>query len=179
MPRSKNHVKFTIAGPGEIAAVDNGDPTSFEPFQAGERDAFNGLALVIIRTKAGEPGTIRLRARIRRPRAGGRDAAERGAVGLGLFWDATPLSRVSKDGDAGVADVSRLSDLSNAGGTCVGGASASVIPAFKASRHREPAATAGVAIQIRIPHGQPGLLRYPARAGCLAMTRRTLTLMFP
>jgi beta-galactosidase len=62
VPRSKNHVKFTIAGPGEIAAVDNGDATSFEPFQASERDAYNGLALVIVRTKAGEPGTIRLTA---------------------------------------------------------------------------------------------------------------------
>ena len=62
VPRSKNHVKFDISGPGEIAAVDNGDATSFEPFQANERNAYNGLCLVIIRTKAGEPGTITLKA---------------------------------------------------------------------------------------------------------------------
>ena len=62
VPRSKNPVKFSVAGPGEIAAVDNGDATSFEPFQASERKAFNGLALVIVRTKAGAPGTITLRA---------------------------------------------------------------------------------------------------------------------
>ena len=43
VPRSKNLVKFQIEGPGEIAAVDNGDATSFEPFQASERKAFNGL----------------------------------------------------------------------------------------------------------------------------------------
>jgi beta-galactosidase len=55
-------VKFAISGPGEIAAVDNGDATSFEPFQANERNAYNGLCLVIIRTKAGEPGTITLKA---------------------------------------------------------------------------------------------------------------------
>ena len=62
VPRSKNLVQFTVSGPGEIAAVDNGDATSFEPFQASERHAFNGLALVIIRTQAGRPGTITLRA---------------------------------------------------------------------------------------------------------------------
>jgi beta-galactosidase len=62
VPRSKNPVRFTISGPGTIAAVDNGDPTSFEPFQADTRRAFNGLALVIVRTKRGEPGTITLRA---------------------------------------------------------------------------------------------------------------------
>jgi beta-galactosidase len=62
VPRSKNRVKFEIAGPGEIVAVDNGDATSFEPFQASERSAYNGLALVIVRTKAGEPGVITLKA---------------------------------------------------------------------------------------------------------------------
>jgi beta-galactosidase len=62
VPRSKNHVKFSIAGPGEIAAVDDADPTNLEPLQAKEHDAFNGLALVIVRAKAGEPGTIVLKA---------------------------------------------------------------------------------------------------------------------
>jgi beta-galactosidase len=62
VPRSKNHLKFTLAGPGTIAAVDNGDAASFEPFQASERNAYNGLALVIVRTKAGAAGTITLRA---------------------------------------------------------------------------------------------------------------------
>jgi len=36
--------------------VDNGDATSFESFQAQERHAYNGLALVVVRTKAGELG---------------------------------------------------------------------------------------------------------------------------
>jgi beta-galactosidase len=62
VPRSKNHVQFEISGPGEIAAVDNGDATSFESFQAKERNAFNGLCLVIIRSKAGEAGQITLKA---------------------------------------------------------------------------------------------------------------------
>jgi beta-galactosidase len=62
VPRSKNHIKFEIEGPGEIVAVDDGDPTNLEPFQAKEHDAFNGLALVIVRAKAGQPGTITLKA---------------------------------------------------------------------------------------------------------------------
>lgn len=62
VPRSKNQLKFTIEGPGEIVATDNGDPTSFESFQAPERKAFNGLALVIVRAKAGESGKIKLTA---------------------------------------------------------------------------------------------------------------------
>jgi beta-galactosidase len=63
VPRSKNHITFEIDGPGEIVATDNGDPTSFESFQAPERNAFNGLALVIVRAKAGETGKIRLLAK--------------------------------------------------------------------------------------------------------------------
>jgi beta-galactosidase len=62
VPRSMNLVKFEISGPGEIVAVDNGDATSFESFQAKEHKAYNGLALVIVRTKAGEPGAITLKA---------------------------------------------------------------------------------------------------------------------
>lgn len=60
VPRSKNHIRFRIEGPGEIIATDNGDATSFESFQAPERTAFNGLALVIVRATAGLPGKIRL-----------------------------------------------------------------------------------------------------------------------
>jgi beta-galactosidase len=62
VPRSGDLVKFEVSGPGEIAAVDNGDATSFESFQARERHAYNGLALVVVRTKAGESGAITLKA---------------------------------------------------------------------------------------------------------------------
>ena len=55
-------MQFAIDGPGEIVAVDNGDATSFEPFQASEHKAYNGLALVIVRSRAGAPGTIVLKA---------------------------------------------------------------------------------------------------------------------
>jgi len=62
VPRGNNHLQFSIEGPADILAVDNGDATSFEPFQATERNAFNGLALVIVRSRAGAPGTIVLKA---------------------------------------------------------------------------------------------------------------------
>src|ERR1019366_1744262 len=45
-------------GPGEIVATDNGDPTSFERFPAPERNAFNGPALVVVRTLSRE-GRVR------------------------------------------------------------------------------------------------------------------------
>jgi beta-galactosidase len=54
-------VKFEISGPGKILAVDNGDATSFESFQASERNAFNGLALVIVQSTK-ETGRIVLKA---------------------------------------------------------------------------------------------------------------------
>jgi beta-galactosidase len=60
--RSKNRVGFEMSGPGAIVAVDNGDATSHASFQAKERDAYNGLALVIVRAKAGQPGRIKLKA---------------------------------------------------------------------------------------------------------------------
>jgi beta-galactosidase len=62
VPRSKNHIRFSVEGPGEIVATDDGDATSFESFQSPERNAFNGLALVIVRAKAGEKGPIIVKA---------------------------------------------------------------------------------------------------------------------
>jgi beta-galactosidase len=62
VPRANNLVRFTVEGPGDLVAVDNGDPTSHAPFHAPECRAFNGLCLAIIRTRAGAGGEIRLSA---------------------------------------------------------------------------------------------------------------------
>lgn len=62
VPRSMNPLNFSLTGPGEIVAVDNGDPNSLVPFQSKQMKAFNGLCLVIIRSKAGEIGPITLSA---------------------------------------------------------------------------------------------------------------------
>ncbi|MCI0550379.1 MAG: DUF4982 domain-containing protein [Anaerolineae bacterium] len=58
VPNAMNQITFEIEGSGEIVATDNGDPTNLVPFPSHERDAFNGLALVIIRSKRGESGSI-------------------------------------------------------------------------------------------------------------------------
>lgn len=63
VPRSSIRIAFSVDGPGEIVATDNGDATSLEPFQQKERKAFNGLALVIVRTKRGSPGAITVTAK--------------------------------------------------------------------------------------------------------------------
>jgi beta-galactosidase len=61
-PAAKNLIRFSVDGPGEIVATDNGDPTSLVSFQSPEREAFNGLCLVIVRGKPGAAGKITLRA---------------------------------------------------------------------------------------------------------------------
>ena len=61
-PRATNQIQFHLEGPGEIVATDNGDPTSFELFQSPARKAFNGLCLVVVRGKPGQPGEIKLTA---------------------------------------------------------------------------------------------------------------------
>ena len=58
VPRSNNVVEFEVSGPAEIVATDNGNATSLVPFQSKQRQAFNGLALAIVRTKPGQPGDI-------------------------------------------------------------------------------------------------------------------------
>jgi len=62
IPQAKNPIKFSLEGPGEIVATDNGDATNLVSFASPERDAFNGLCLVIIRGKSGQAGTIKLKA---------------------------------------------------------------------------------------------------------------------
>ena len=61
-PLADNQVSFSIDGPAEIAAVGNGNPMSFEPFQAHERKLFHGKAMLILVTKEGGVGPIRIRA---------------------------------------------------------------------------------------------------------------------
>jgi beta-galactosidase len=52
IPDASNLVSFRITGPGTIAAVDNGDNASVEPFQAPERHTYQGSCLVMIRAAA-------------------------------------------------------------------------------------------------------------------------------
>jgi beta-galactosidase len=63
VPVANHSIQFSIEGPGEIVATDNGDPSSLVSFRSLEREAFNGLALVIVRSLNGEKGTIKVSAR--------------------------------------------------------------------------------------------------------------------
>jgi beta-galactosidase len=63
VPNANNPIKFEIEGSGEIVATDNGDPTNMVPFSSHEREAFNSLALVIIRAKREESGVMTVRAK--------------------------------------------------------------------------------------------------------------------
>jgi len=62
VPTANNSITFSIEGPGELVATDNGDATSFESFQSPNRKAFNGLALLIIKAKKGRQGPIKITA---------------------------------------------------------------------------------------------------------------------
>ncbi len=61
-PRADHQIRFTIEGPGEIVATDNGDPRSFELFQSPERHAFSGYCLAIVRFNSNQICELRLTA---------------------------------------------------------------------------------------------------------------------
>src|SRR6185369_17263289 len=48
VPTADNQLAFTLAGPGKIIGVGNGDPSSHESDKDPSRKLFNGLAQVIV-----------------------------------------------------------------------------------------------------------------------------------
>ncbi|MEI9998985.1 MAG: beta-galactosidase GalB [Verrucomicrobiota bacterium] len=62
VPTANDAIRFSITGPADIVAVDNGDATDLTPFQEPQRHAFNGLAVVVVRTHRAEPGAIAVKA---------------------------------------------------------------------------------------------------------------------
>ena len=58
VPRASNLIRFSVTGPGEIVATDNGDPMDRNVFSSPERNAFSGLALAIVRAQPGQSGQI-------------------------------------------------------------------------------------------------------------------------
>jgi beta-galactosidase len=61
VPAAKNLITFKISGAGVIAAVDNGDSSSHELFQARERSAYQGSCLAMLKATA-SAGRITLKA---------------------------------------------------------------------------------------------------------------------
>lgn len=62
VPTADNLVQFSTNGSGTIAAVDNGNPISHEPFKATQHTTMAGLALAIVQSN-GSKGTITLTAK--------------------------------------------------------------------------------------------------------------------
>lgn len=58
VPDAVHPVHFTLEGPGEIVATDNGNPADMTPFPSPTRNTFSGQCLVIVKGKAGQPGKI-------------------------------------------------------------------------------------------------------------------------
>jgi beta-galactosidase len=60
VPSAADQVRFTVAGPGKIIAVDSGSVVSTEPFLGQERKAYQGRCLAILRATG--KGTVTLTA---------------------------------------------------------------------------------------------------------------------
>ena len=62
-PKASNKIEFEVKGAAEIVATDNGDQTSHASFLNPYINAFNGKALVILRSVKGKSGNIILKAK--------------------------------------------------------------------------------------------------------------------
>jgi beta-galactosidase len=60
-PNANNLIKFSMTGPGQIAAVDNGDVNSHEAYQASQRKVYQGQCVAIVKAK-GTGGGITMKA---------------------------------------------------------------------------------------------------------------------
>ncbi|KAK7956224.1 uncharacterized protein PG986_005446 [Apiospora aurea] len=59
VPEAANEITFLVSGgAGKIVATDNGQPTDQTPFPSKTRNAFSGLALAIVKGKAGQTGGV-------------------------------------------------------------------------------------------------------------------------
>lgn len=61
-PLADNLINFNIEGPGRIAAVGNGDPTSTESFVSNHRRAFHGMCMLMAASEEGASGQMTIRA---------------------------------------------------------------------------------------------------------------------
>ena len=60
VPTACDIISFSIEGPGEILATDNGNPADLKAFSSPNRAAFGGLALAIVKPHKDKAGTITL-----------------------------------------------------------------------------------------------------------------------
>lgn len=62
VPDANNQITFSVSGPGERVATDNGDPADLHSFASKQRNAFSGKALTIVRAIPGKNGVIKVHA---------------------------------------------------------------------------------------------------------------------
>lgn len=58
VPTAADAVTFAVVGPGRVAAVDNADNDSHEPFQATRRSAYQGRCVAFVRATGAGPITV-------------------------------------------------------------------------------------------------------------------------
>ncbi|KAL2111179.1 hypothetical protein VUR80DRAFT_178 [Thermomyces stellatus] len=58
VPKSNYTVSFSVSGPGELLATDNGYPADYRPFTSDTRETLNGLLLAVVAAQPGETGVI-------------------------------------------------------------------------------------------------------------------------
>ena len=61
VPNAANLIKFNVEGAGFVAAVDSANSNSHEPYQAQQRQAFQGMCLALIKANA-DKGKIKITA---------------------------------------------------------------------------------------------------------------------
>ncbi len=61
-PHSDAEIRFTVDGPASIAGIGNGNPIGFDPFHDDRHPLFYGKAMLILRSKAGASGPVRITA---------------------------------------------------------------------------------------------------------------------
>jgi beta-galactosidase len=52
VPEASTPLTFTVSGPGKILTTDSGDNADHSGFQKGERNAFHGSAIAVVRATA-------------------------------------------------------------------------------------------------------------------------------
>lgn len=62
VPTAADRVLLRIEGPGELAGLCNGDPTSLDTFGQNPVRTFSGRAVAVIRSRAGKTGVVNVRA---------------------------------------------------------------------------------------------------------------------
>ena len=53
-------VEFSVEGPAQIVAIDNGDETDFDDFRSPCRKVFNGWVQAVVRPNIGAKGVVRV-----------------------------------------------------------------------------------------------------------------------